>query len=402
MRRSRLLLPLCAGLVLLFAIPARPAGAGTPAEPFRFPEKRHGKGELKYVNKVPVLRVEGTPEEIGEQVGVLALKPAARALDYPHGLFESFAIPPLFWSQAIKQGKAMVEHFPSDYRKEMKAMTKASGAPWDKVVVGNTLFDIKKMFFCSALLIEADRSATHGPLLGRNLDYPSLGYIDQYSLVTLYRPKGKHAFVSVGFPGLVGCLSGMNDAGLAVGVLESFAVRKGEGRFDPKGLPYALCFRMLLEECTTIAEAKKRLESLPRTTLTSLVIADRKGVGVLEITPKSVVLRRADKGTCSCTNHFCTELKSATALNVARTFERFDTLEQTRKLERPIRVEDVRKKLDDVNLGDLTLQTMVFEPATLKLHLGIGKPRASSQPLRTLALAPLLKPEDRVGRTMRD
>ncbi len=130
MRRSRLLLPLCAGLVLLFAIPARPAGAGTPAEPFRFPEKRHGKGELKYVNKVPVLRVEGTPEEIGEQVGVLALKPAARALDYPHGLFESFAIPPLFWSQAIKQGKAMVEHFPSDYRKEMKAMTKASGAPW--------------------------------------------------------------------------------------------------------------------------------------------------------------------------------------------------------------------------------------------------------------------------------
>ncbi|HKB38426.1 MAG TPA: C45 family peptidase [Gemmataceae bacterium] len=402
MRRSRLFLPLCAGLILLHAIPARPASAAAPAERFRFPEKRHGKGELKYINKIPVLKVEGTPEEIGEQIGVLALKPAARALDYPHGLLDAFAIPPILWGQAVRQGKAMVENFPADYRKEMETMAKAAGAPWDKVVVGNTLFDIKKMFFCSALLIDADRSATHGPLLGRNLDYPSLGYIDQYSLVTVYRPKGKHAFVSVGFPGLIGSLSGMNDAGLAVGVLESFAVRKGEGRFDPKGLPYALCFRTLLEECTTIAEAKKRLESLPRTTLTSLVIADRKGIGVLEITPKSVVLRRADKGVCSCTNHFCTELKSATKLDVARTYERFETLEDTRKLERPVRVEDIRKKLDEVNLGDLTLQTMVFEPATLKLHLGIGKPPASSRPLRTLELAPLLKPEDRVGHKMRD
>src|SRR5436190_1220366 len=47
------------------------------AEPFRYPEAKHGKGELKYVNGVPVLRVEGTPAEVGEQLGVLALKPAA-------------------------------------------------------------------------------------------------------------------------------------------------------------------------------------------------------------------------------------------------------------------------------------------------------------------------------------
>src|SRR5262249_46844804 len=279
MRRSRLLLPLCVGLVLLFSITV------CRAEPFQFPEKRHGKGELRYLNKIPVLIVEGTPEEIGEQAGVLAVKAAMRVLDYPRGLLDHFSAGGLWWL-AIKQGKTMVEHFPADYRIEMEAMAKAAGAPWDKVVAGNTLFDIKKMFFCSALLIDANRSATHGPLLGRNLDYPSLGFVHQYSLVTVYRPRGKHAFVAIGFPGLVGCLSGMNDAGLAVGVLESFATRKDEGRFDPKGLPYALCYRTLLEECTTIEEAKKRLERLPRTTLTSLAIADRKGIGVLEITPK--------------------------------------------------------------------------------------------------------------------
>ena len=102
MPRSRLLLSLCAGLVLLYAITV------CRAEPFRFPEKRHGKGELRYLNKIPVLTVEGTPEEIGEQVGVLALRPAARVLDYPRGLLDQFSAGGL-WGLAIKQGKAMVD-----------------------------------------------------------------------------------------------------------------------------------------------------------------------------------------------------------------------------------------------------------------------------------------------------
>src|SRR5262249_50227951 len=146
--------------------------------------------------------------------------------------------------------------------------------------------------------------------------------VQEYTLVTVYRPKGKHAFVSVGFPGLVGCLSGMNDAGLTVAVLESFGARQGEGRFNASGIPYAMCFRTLLEECTTIEEAKKRLEKMPRTTILNLVIADTRGTGVLEITPKSVVLRQPQKGTLSCTNHFCSEVKPAKPVNLARSFER--------------------------------------------------------------------------------
>src|SRR5262249_10891661 len=119
MPRSRLLLSLCAGLGLLHTVPAR------GAEPFRFPEKRHGKGELRYINKIPVLTVEGSPEEIGAQVGALALRPAARVLDYPRGLLDQFSAG-MLWGQAVKQGKAMVEHFPADYRKEMEALTRAS------------------------------------------------------------------------------------------------------------------------------------------------------------------------------------------------------------------------------------------------------------------------------------
>ena len=49
-------------LICLFLTPV-PAALAT--EPFHYPEARHGKGELKYVNDLPVLLVEGTPRKSG-------------------------------------------------------------------------------------------------------------------------------------------------------------------------------------------------------------------------------------------------------------------------------------------------------------------------------------------------
>jgi hypothetical protein len=68
---------LAGSLLLLLLVPT----TGRGGEPFRFPEAKQGKGELKYVNGVPVLMVEGTPEEIGKQVGILAIKPAPQILN---------------------------------------------------------------------------------------------------------------------------------------------------------------------------------------------------------------------------------------------------------------------------------------------------------------------------------
>lgn len=271
-------------------------------------------------------------------------------------------------------------------------MGRGAGVDMERLIVGNTMFDLKKVFACSALLVEPGRSATGGPLLGRNLDYPSLGYIQEHSLVTVYRPSGKHAFVSVGFPGLVGCLSGMNDAGLALAVLEVGQAKDGEPTFNALGIPYALCFRKLLEECTTIDEAYAMLQKLPRTVLLNLVVADRESVAVFEITPGRVARREPVDGTAPCTNHFCHRtLKVDDPVNVARTRDRMSLLEDLVGGVDKLGPEDVRQHLHAVNLGKLTLQTMLFEPRTLRLHLAVGKIPASQAPFRVIDLAPLLK-----------
>jgi hypothetical protein len=377
----------------------------TPAqgESFRFPEKKHGKGELKYRDGIPVLVLDGTPEEIGEQAAVLGVKPASRLLKYPGDVLQAILkrrVPEGFyktayaaaWSLFTRTADNLLRSFPPDHKKELEALIKAGKFERALVLLGNTMFDAKgllaslhRQFGCSVLMVEPTRSETGGMLFGRNLDFPTAGYLNDYSLVTVYRPKGKHAFASVGFPGLIGCLSGMNDAGLTVAVLEVYSSKDKAPAFDPKGTPYALCFRRLLEECKTVDEAEKALRKMKRTTYINLAICDRKHSAVFEITPKSVVVRKSEHNICPCTNHFRT-----LELCTSKECKRYDILSQCPS-EGKVTVKEVAAKLDAVNQGGATLQTMIFEPATLKLHLAIGKCPTSSLPMKTVDLKPLLK-----------
>src|SRR5262245_60450321 len=101
------------GLIALFALAAPPVRA---AEPFRFPEAKAGTGgQLKYVNQVPVLVASGTPDEIGEAVGTLALKPGRHATDYPRDLLKLHRAD-LFWPLLVKGGNGLLKNFPDDYR----------------------------------------------------------------------------------------------------------------------------------------------------------------------------------------------------------------------------------------------------------------------------------------------
>jgi isopenicillin-N N-acyltransferase-like protein len=351
--------------------------------PFRYPEGRHKKGSLKYVNGLPVLRVEGTPEEIGEQIGMLALRPARRLLAFPGDMLRE-ANAALAIVLVGGTARFMSTHFPPDYARELKAMAAAGAVELDKLLVANTIFDIYKSIGCSTLAVGPERSATGGALFGRNLDFFSMGYLDQYSLVTVYHPNGKRPFVSVGFPGVVGCLSGMNDAGLALAVLEVYESKDGSASFDPQGVPYAMCYRELLETCADRAAAEKALRGMKRTVMTNLAVCDPAGGAVFESTPTAFVARAAYGGLCAATNHF-----RAADLATDLSCVRYDAL--TNEPGEKLSVADIHGRLHEANQDDFTLQTMVFEVEKRVLHLAIGKGPTSALPLRRLDVGALLK-----------
>jgi isopenicillin-N N-acyltransferase like protein len=348
-----------------------------------FREGRFEQGELRYIEGLQVLTVQGTPGDIGRQRAALTGEAARTIANYPKDLLRRWNLESK-WPRIVEAARGVLEQSPPPHREELLTFADTAGVDRDLAIVGNTLMDIYGgTFACSSLIVEPARSATKGPLFGRNLDYYTLGFLDKYGLVTVYRPQGKHAFVSIGFPGLLGCLSGMNDAGLALAVHEAHVSADGAAMFNPKGMPYTFCFRRMLEECTTVEQAEKLLRSTPRTTLLSLAVCDRRGGLVLEMTPKTVMARRAGDGLLACTNQFRTQ-----PLSVWPWCRRYNTLLQAAA--GPIDVAEMARRLDQVNLGRLTLQTMIFEPSTLTLHLAMGSCPSSSQPLRRLPLAGLL------------
>ena len=305
-----------------------------------------------------------------------------RAIKFPREILKNRGAE-LLYPVLYYVGKSMHPNFPEHHKTELEAIVEASGGTREELIIINTIDNISRIFGCSSLAVEANRSQTGSPILGRNFDFPNLGYLQNYTLVTVYRPEGKHAFASIGFPGLLAVLSGMNDAGLTLVTHAIFSSADGAPPFTSKGTPVGLLLRRILEECETVEEAEKLLQQSKRTTYMTVVVCDKRQAMAIEITPQTVSVRPAEEGMLFTTNHFrCDDLKTGTNCR------RYWFLEKNKRLDK-LGVDHIARQLHAVNQGSLTIHTMIFEPESLKMRLAFGKLPSSAQPLVPLELGPL-------------
>lgn len=354
-----------------------------------YQEGNQGQGELRLINQVPVLVLRGKPEEIGVQEAkltadaianiVVAPQEFLRQLNYPGG-----------WEGLVARGRHLWSYVPEEYRRELVAMAHSSGLNQEELFAINVLPDIYRSMACSSLIVLPERSASGKILFGRNLDFFSPRQLYRYTVLKIYDAEGKrHRVASIGFPGFVGCLTAMNDAGLCLAVHEVHFTNDDSPIYDPHGAPYSMVMRQIMENCSTVDEAIDHLKRAPRTTLLNIALCDRKRAVVAEITPKNVVVREAEDGLCVCTNHFRTP-----ELRVFVISRRHEQLLEAKKIPL-IDVPTVQKKLHEVNLGFLTIQSVVFEPDDLVIHLAFGFPPVTKRPYQRLELGPFLGKETR-------
>ncbi len=353
---------------------------------FTFPETRHDRGRLDYVGPIPVLQVEGTPEQMGAQAGELALQPAARILDYPFDLaaaqLKSRSLARLVMPHLDRLGRRLISRFPNHHRLELLSLAERVHDQ-RRVVRGNTLFDLKnlqpwRMFGCSSIAMGATRTDTGGPLMGRNLDFFPLGYLHEFGLVTVVRSTvpGLRPFAAIGFPGSVGVFSGMNNAGLAVATHEVF--NPPDRRYNSAGEPFALTCRRVLEECTSVDEAEALFRATPRTTTVSVAVCGLSGQAVFELSPKDVRRRDSIRDAVICVNHFLGQ--SLGGANPFNTLGRLDRLSQVVVDAGPLGVRGVWSALNAVGQAQYTVQSIVFEPRRLAIHVALGLPATCLTP----------------------
>lgn len=366
-------------------------GSAHAAEKFHFPEGKHGQGELKYVNGIPVLLLAGTPEEIGTQMGALGLRPIADKVNLFRAFLKKHRME-LVMPLLVRFGERQLARWPDAYRREFEAMVKASGIERDLLLVGNTFTDLRYLAGCSALMIAPQRSTSGGSLMGRNLDYAPVPAVGSYQLLIVVRPVHKNAFAVIGPPGAIflGCrMSGFNADGLAACGNDIRRSSDKAPQMDWSKMSTGIVLRRVLEECDTIDEAADLLRKNWPAERFALMCCDRNGGGVIEITPKSLVVRRGVDGICFGTNHF----RSAKLAVPDIDCDRADRLAQANQLKQ-LSVADVAKQMHAVHQKDTTVHTFVLELNTLRLHVafGDGKRPATAMPLATIPVGALLQP----------
>ena len=382
---ARRLPTIAAALSLLFAMACITRPVAAEEERFAFTPVEAESARLFYQDGIPIAVVSGTPEEIARQHAALLATPAKYVLTFPKRLAKEFGVD-TYWPLMVGAANLLMHNAPERHRQELTALAAAGELDAGQLAVGNTLLELRRMG-CSTLIVEKEHSATGAPLFGRNFDFITLGELDQYSLLMIVRPKDRHAFATITFPGAVGVFSAMNDAGLAIATLDVYDTADGSPAFNAAGMPLTLAFRRIVEECTTVAEAEELLRSIRPTTWMNLAVCDRDGAAVFEITPKTIGRRDPESGVLACTNHFRTE-----GLTVQEDCWRFPELMAAAKQE-PLTVEAVRERLHATNQGKFTMQTMVFEPRDLAVHLAFGKPPTSDDKLTRIELGPLFEAE---------
>lgn len=233
---------------------------------------RIGHGTLEESAQGTILRLEGKPYDRGVQHGTL-LKEKIQA--NVEGFIDA---PGLDQSPRVKAFHAhlstLLASIPSHYLEEMRGVAYGADVPFEKILMLN-LFP--EMFHCIGLTVQNEATFDHSLYHVRVLDYGAVLGLQQSAILMVVKPEDKHAFVSVGYAGFVGSVTGMNEKKIAMGEIG------GDGYGHWNGIPMAFLIREVLENSATLEEAKELLKTSPRTCEYYYVLSDgnqEKAVGV--------------------------------------------------------------------------------------------------------------------------
>jgi hypothetical protein len=210
--------------------------------------------------------------------------------------------------------KPLTESIPDRYRRRIAAVADASRTPERDLLLASVLPDVLPIaqgalarwlpqrfverrapelgspapiaFGCSSALLAGDKG-----LVGRNLDFPGVGYWDRYPVLQSFEIPGKLRYVAVTSAGIpFAGITGVNEAGLYVALHQHYS-----RDFRRRGIAPFFLAEDVLGECRSVAEAIEAVSRGPVASAWAFLLADAQGHrAIVERSPKTVGPRRAD------------------------------------------------------------------------------------------------------------
>ncbi len=320
MRRKSILF-LCS-LLFLFQASLSPE-SGLERKTVIIRKDHFGQGTMDVVHGVRILRLHGTPFEMGYQHGSMLRDElglfrrdsfeylrgyASRMLGLPEWLVRPFLKPVLyFWSRRF------LPEIEGAHREEMKGLAKGAGLSFNDVLLLNVIWEIGELHACSELAVGGPAARNgrlwHGYIY--DLIDVEQKFVDPYKAVIFYHPEGGQSFVSVGYIGMVGVYTGMNQSGISLAWDNSRLNDSGDTAEELKRArrvpePFVFSIRRMMEGAESLEQAVRIMSELRRPLGDIVVIAVREeGRAVaLETFSTHHVVRGMDKGAVWSSNCF--------------------------------------------------------------------------------------------------
>jgi predicted choloylglycine hydrolase len=332
-------------------------------DPSKAPEA--DRARVRFAGKVPVIRLSGTPYEMGRQHGALLAAQLAYLYDE---YFEAMIVKAVGRAELEKWAREVEPHIPAALKEEMRGIADGSGRTYKSVLLANTMVDRFQTQLCSTIVAAGDATKDGGVLFGRNLDFPGRGILHRMTVVIVFAPDGGEPVAAVTWPGLVGVLSGMNAHGVCGATMLIHGVERRPG------MPYLLMYREALSRARKAEDVAAYFATVPRTCANNFMVVDPTGASeVVEFDPKTIARRTGERGCVCSTNHFRSEtLHSVGWSSPGRS--RYEKL--AAYLERAhgsIDAAGVREALRDVaKPWVMNVQSMIFFPRERSLELAVG------------------------------
>lgn len=243
-------------------------------------------------NSVRVLHVSGTPRQMGRQCGALTGDMIARVLAKSIAIFTGAGLPESLVLSIIDRCWERMRPFaPRRFLDEIAGIAEGAqehGVKLDENdlhrLVTMTNLDLYKRderfmemlgpdsaafleglheipaLSCTMFAVWGDRTEDGKLYSLRNLDWISQTGLHEERLITVYRPEGRNAFVSIGYAGGVGCLAGMNEKGITLSEVGAFSTSE-----ELDGIPWVFMARQVLEESETLADAEEIIRNTNHT-----------------------------------------------------------------------------------------------------------------------------------------
>ena len=222
----------------------------------------------------------------------------------------------------------MAQHIPDEYREEIYAMSHFCTDEYDSY--GNSYFrqlnyhaahDIGHMMQqymlvgCSSFACWDDESEDNNLIVGRNFDFYVGDDFAKNKVIVFMEPTEGYRFASISWPGMMGVLSGMNEAGLTV------TINAAKGAMPTSSaMPISLLTRHILQYAGNIEEAYEIARQYKTFVSESILIASANDgyAAIIEKTPEKIAIYKSQLSAVSdqqsvqssrivCTNHYQSE-----------------------------------------------------------------------------------------------